>query len=238
MNRILPTAMLSVALIAGTPALSQAQALPTVLKIDKPAAGTSILIAVPEVSMALLTTSGPDPKEEWTQTAKKFLNTAALNGIKSRGYDAVSVDPAAYEGSRDLQMLKLNDAVTSAIQYTTYVKLPTKTSFDWTVGEGAAELRPEGAATPAAYVLFMNATGNYVSGGRIVAGAILAAVSGGGAGGAYMSGGGQTITATLVDLSTGKIVWYKTAAYSGMTDLRTEAGDNEAMDKLFKDLPL
>ncbi len=239
MNRCLSAAVLSLALAGGLALGAQGQEVaPTFLKIEKPAAGTPILVAMPETHMALLTTAGAQPKEEWSQNARIYLSAAVMDVVKGRSYEAVSVDPTAYEGSRDLQILKLNDAVTSAIQYNTYVKLPTKTRFDWTVGDGAAELRPDDAAKPAAYILFLSASGNYSSGGRMMMGAIMAAASGGAAGGALMAGGSQSITATLVDLNTGKIVWYRTAMYGGTTDLRTQAGEQEAVVKLFKDLPL
>lgn len=234
MRRLLCATAVSLSLCLSFAA--QAAPVATVVSVDKPAAGTPILIAVPETSMVLLTTGGAQPKQEWNQDATKNLGTALTNAIKARGYTPETVDPAAYDGSRDLQILKLNDTVTAAIQSNAYLPMPTKTSFDWTLGEGAAELRPESDTTPAAYILFVHASGNYSSGGRVAMGILLAA-AGSSAGGQLMAGGSQTLSGTLVDLNTGKIVWYKQVAFGAGTDLRTEAGDTAGVDALLKALP-
>ncbi len=226
------------ALGLGATSAAYAQAVPTVVSITKPAAGTPILIALPQVSMNLLTTGGVDPKEEWNQNTRKFLNAAAIDAVKARTYTAESVDPASYEGARELQVLKLNAVVTSAIVSSTWAKLPTKTGFDWTLGDGASALRPANETVPAAYMLFLNANGNYSSGGRVALGVLMAVASGGSAGGAQMAGGTQSLSATLVDLNTGQVVWYKQVMFMAGTDLRTEEGNKAAIESLFKTLPL
>jgi len=219
-------------------ASADAQVAPTVVSITKPAAGTPILIATPETSMNLLTTAGVDPKEEWNQNAKKNLASALATAIKGRGYSTEAVDPSGYADPHDLQVLKLNDVVTTAIQTNQFLRLPTKTGFDWTLGDGAADLRPADETTPAAYILFVQANGNYSSGGRMMMGALLAAASGGSAGGQLMAGGTQILSGTLVDLNTGQVVWYKQVSFMAATDLRTAGGDTAAVESLLKTLPL
>ena len=217
---------------------ASAQVVPTVTSITKPAAGTTILIATPQASMNLLTTAGVDPKEEWNQNATKNIASALADALKARSYATEAVDPSTYSDPHELQVLKLNDVVTSSLQSNIYQPLPTKTGFDWTLGEGAASLRPEGDATPAAYILFIHADGNYSSGGRVMMGVLLAAASGGNAGGQLMAGGTQILTGTLVDLNTGKVVWYNSISFLATTDLRTPAGDTAGVASLLKTLPL
>ncbi len=50
--------------------------------------------------------------------------------------------------------------------------------------------------------------------------------------------GGQVITGSLVDLKTGQIVWYQTMGVPSGTDIRTPEGAGEAVNILFKKLPL
>lgn len=207
----------------------------TFVKIEKPAEGTPILIIVPEVSLGMLTAGGAvDPKEEWSQNARKYLNDALTKQVAVRKYSTLSADLTAYEDSHDLQMLKLNDIVSDSILLSQFpmFKLPTKTTFDWTLGTGAAQLAPEGVESAPAYALFLRAKGSYSSSGRAVAWLAAAAL------GVSTPLGGQTMVASLVDLKTGRVVWYQNYIVPAGTDIRTAEGATNAVLGLFKKLPL
>lgn len=220
---------------AAAPAALADEPVPTYVKIAKPAAGTAVLVVKPEVQLGLLTASGStEPKEDWTKSALQFMSASVNDALQKKTYKINNVDLTAYEDPSAVQILKLNDAVTQTISTNGFVKLPTKTSFDYTLGDGAARLVPAGTDTAAqpAYALFLNVKGSYSSSGRAVValGAALAHTA--------VPMGGQFMQATLVDLKTGQIVWYKYKQVASGTDIRTQEGAAAEIDKLFKDLPL
>lgn len=236
MNRIFIAGAVALSLSFGAvTAASAAEPVPTVVKIEKPAAGTPVLVVLPTVELGLLTIGGAvEPKPEWNQNSQKFLNASFVKTLENKKYKTSGVDLATYENPEALQILKLNDAVMTSIQTNMWVKLPTKTTFDWTLGDGATSLVPATAdpAEPPAYALFVTARGSYQSGGRAamnVAAAML--------GGPIMTGS-QIMTGSLVDLKTGRIVWYQLMAVPSGTDIRTAEGAASATAKLFEKLPL
>ncbi len=223
---------LSFAAVAPT---ADAQAVPTVAKIAKPAEGTSVLIVLPTVSLGLLTASGStDPKQEWSENAQKFLNTALVKSLEARKYKTTGVDVTTFEDPSALQLLKLNDAVTQSIGMNKFVKLPTKPTFDWTLGSGASKLIPATTdpAPPPAYALFLNASGNYQSGGRAALNVGMALLGG------PIITGSQVMYGTLVDLKTGQVVWFEVMVVPSGTDIRTADGAYDAAIKLLQKLPL
>ncbi len=236
MKKLFVTTAVSVALCLGavgaTGAYAQ-EAVPTYVKIDKPAKGTPIMVVLPTVSLNLLTAAGTqEPKEDWSKSAQTFLNTSMTESMSKLDYKTVGVDLNTYEDPTALQMLKLNAAVTDSVFYNSIWKLPTKTTFDYTLGEDAAKLVPAGSDTVPAYALFVECKGSYSSSGRAAAMIFMAAM------GVGMPMGGQAMRATLVDLKTGQIVWYQLMIVPAGTDIRTAEGASEAVHSLFKQLPL
>jgi hypothetical protein len=237
MNRILTASLLALAISSATLAPAMAEAPVNYVKIAKPEAGTPVLLVQPEVSLALLTAGGSqDPKEEWSQSARKFIGESLNTVLSNRKYKTSTIDLTTYEDPRALQILKLNDAVIDSIalsQIITY-KLPTKTGFDWTLGDGVTTLVPADAAAdaPPAYALFVRVKGSYSSGGRAAMMIGMAAL------GAAIPMGGQTIQASLVDLKSGKVVWYNFMGVAAGTDIRTAEGAAAAVNTLTANLPL
>ena len=148
------------------------------------------------------------------------------------------LDPASQMG----QILRLNQAVALSIAQfsrpgsvlaTKKDPVTGKPLMDWTLGPGVAELR---SASGADYALFTYIRDSYASGGRtalrflgILAGAAM---------GSYLDiGGGLQIgVATLVDLHTGRVVWFNLMARR-TGDLRSEEGSRATVTELLKGLP-
>jgi len=236
MNRIMIAGAMALGLsfVAAAPSV-YAEPVPTVATITKPAEGTQVLVVLPTVSLGLLTASGStDPKQEWSENAQKFLNTALVKSLETRKYKTTGVNLNTYEDPSALQLLKLNDAVTQSISMNKFVKLPTKPTFDWTLGNGATKLIPASAdpAAPPAYALFLNATGNYQSGGRAALNVGMALLGG------PIITGSQIMYGTLVDLKTGQVVWFELMVVPSGTDIRTAEGATAAATKLLQKLPL
>jgi hypothetical protein len=237
-RRALSLAALAFALCASPVTSLQAMAAdtPTSVPIAKPAEGTHFLLVKPEITLALLTASGMhEPKVEWSKSAQDNLSAALTKAIVTRKQvvDTVAVD--IYDTPRAIQIIKLNEVVTASIYLNRLpaYKLPTKTGFDWTLGEGAATLLPavtEGTPAPK-YALFINGEGTFSSGGRAAMMVGMALL------GASMPMGGQSLRASLVDLQTGQIVWAEFQTVAAGTDIRTPEGADAAVEKLLKALP-
>lgn len=208
--------------------------------IEKPAAGTVILAMKSDVTLSELTATGTaDPKLEWAENARRYIDEAISARLTAKGYAIVRADPSTFTDEPALQALKLNDAVDLSIMSHSYAmgagKLPTKTSFDWTIGEGARHLIPEnlrnGSEVPR-FALFVKVKGTYSSGGRklMMIGAAM--------GGVAIPMASQAIEASVLDLQTGQIVWHQFVIVSFGVDIRTEPGAKAQVETLLKDLPL
>lgn len=200
--------------------------------LTKPAAGARVLLVEPDVSLALLTASGlQEPRADWSETAEKNLADAISGDLKAKNHVYSTLDPDDAMGGRVGQLLRLNEAVGGSIQVFSYgpVKLPTKKTFDWTLGEGAQAI---GETYGADYALFVSGRGSYASSGRVAAAVGLSLL------GVGVPLGGQYAQASLVDLKTGRVVWYNVAFASPSADMREAAGADSLAGSLLKDIPL
>jgi hypothetical protein len=211
------------------------------LRID----GTVVLVE-PDIQLSLITTGGlPEPREAWSRDARRFYadavraHLAAANTPQAPDFDIPDdLDPDSRLG----QVVRLNEAVALSISQfllpggalATKRDAAGRPRLDWTLGEGVAEL---GAASDADYALFTYVRDSYASGGRTalrVFGFIAGAAMGTGL---DIGGGQQHGIATLVDLRTGKVVWFnQLARHSG--DLREPDEARKTVDRLLEDLPL
>lgn len=194
----------------------------------KPPAGARIILIQPDVHLAVLTASGlQDPRADWSAQGTGNLTAEMSSSLKARSHQFRMVNPEGAMEGRTGQLLRLNEAVTKSIPYG---YIPTKKgAFDWTLGEGAQAL---GSAYDADYALFVTARGTYASGGRVVAMIGFAAL------GVSVPLGNQYAMASLVDLKTGRIVWYNTALAGPNADMRQPEGAKVLVTAMLKDAPL
>ena len=197
------------------------------------AADTKVLLVQPDVQLALLTASGlQERRADWSEGGQANLNMAIAEALEGRSHSIQTLDPAASMEGRTGQLLRLHEAVGASVQAFEYsgLKLPTKQgTFDWTLGEGAQTIQ---AATGADYALFVTARGNYASDGRkaMMVGAALLGVS--------VPLGSQTVMASVVDLRTGRVVWFNLAIAGPQADIRTPEGARILTKDLLKGVPL
>lgn len=194
----------------------------------KPPAGARIILLQPEVHLAVLTASGlQEARADWSQQGEDNLAAEMSASLKARAHQFRMIDPEGAMEGRTGQLLRLNEAVTRSIPYG---YIPTKKgAFDWTLGEGAQAL---GSAYEADYALFVTARGTYASGGRVVAMIGFAAL------GVSVPLGNQYAMASLVDLKTGRVVWYNTALAGPNADMRQPDGAKLLVTAMLKDAPL
>lgn len=191
-----------------------------------------VLLAQPDIELKLLTASGLlEPRADWTASAKTNMQAAVEATLKGKSHSLTVLDPATAMEGREGQVLRLNGAVGASIMtYGMYGPgLPSKTGFDWTLGDGTQLLAAKYGTD---YALFVYGRGSYSSGGRV------AMMIGAAALGVSIPMGGQQAMASLVDLKTGKVIWFNYAVASPGADMRSPEGAKLLTDALLKGLPL
>lgn len=199
----------------------------------RPTAGSQVMALQPDVQLALLTASGmQEPRADWSQQAKANLTRELENQLKAKAHGFKIVDPESVMGGRTGQLLRLNEAVGQSIIVFSYsgLKLPTKgKDFDWTLGEGVKALASDQGAD---YALFVNARGTYASGGRYATAIGMAML------GVSVPLGQQQVLASLVDLKTGRVVWFNVVTAGPSADMREAEGASSLCASLLKNIPL
>lgn len=198
----------------------------------KPAAGARILLMQPEVELSLLTAGGvQEPRADWSKAARANLARQLEEQMKTRAHGLNVVDEDDVTDPRSNQLLRLHDAVGQSVLMFNYgpLRLPTKAGFDWTLGPGAQALAAEHKAD---YALFVQAKGTYASGGRIATAIGMSLL------GVSVPLGQQQVFASLVDLKTGKVVWFNVAVAGPNADMRETPGANSLTASLLKNIPL
>jgi hypothetical protein len=212
------------------------------MKADaKIGAGKSVVILEADVELSELTASGlEETRVDWTKAAEKFISDGLHQEIAGRGAQIKPVvkieDEAIADQVKQLELLSQTVGYSIVIfQISPYGKLPTKRKgFDWTIGPNAKVLRD---AYGADYALITYVRDSYSTGGRKAL-AIFGMLAGAATGvGANVSLGQRIGYTTLIDLSTGKVVWCNFMA-SGAGDLREEKGAKSVLKTLLSGLPL
>ncbi|MDJ0968879.1 MAG: hypothetical protein QNJ06_03180 [Kiloniellales bacterium] len=217
--------------------LSACVQVPGTVRID-PAAqslrGAKVLIMQPDVEVSELTVGGLlEPNAAWTAAAERNIDRALERVLAEQGANWVHLNPNGklIRTPAVSQLVKLHGAVGASIlvhDYAGGVPLLNKNGkFDWTLGKDAAIL---GKAYKADYALFVFFRDSFSSDARIALNVLTALV------GAGVQGGQQLGFASLVDLRTGRIVWFNIMA-RGTGDLREAEAAVDASQVLLAELP-
>ena len=195
------------------------------------AASKNVLLVTPDIELSELTAGGANaPRADWTKAAIDRMAQDIAATLSARGVAVTRADSAA--DRRESQIVKLNSAVGQAILLHLYyspIKLPEKgDALDWTLGPGVGVLREKYHGD---YALFVHLRDSYSSTGRqaLIGVAALLLVP--------VPGGFQSGFASLVDLRTGKIVWFN-RLLSVNGDLRNEDDARDTVGELLQGLPL
>lgn len=198
----------------------------------KPTPGASVLTLRPDVELSELSAVGlQQPRADWSTTARDNLTSAIKNALDAKGVKYSILDPSSVEEGRNAQLLRLNSAVNASILlYNLNLgSLPThKDDFNWTLGDGAKNL---GETYGADYALYILARGSYSTSGRKLMFLAMAAA------GVGLPMGGQSLLVSLVDLKTGRVIWYNLAQASPDADMRSSEGASALMTDVLKSAP-
>jgi len=193
-------------------------------------AGSKLVIVPADMELYSISAGGVvEPRADWTESAQKNFLTALDGEQKLLGPGFIKLDAAAADDLFDV--LALERAVASAIAMhhrNGDMQLQTKGQrLDWSMGDA---VKPLAERTGADYALFTWVRHSYASSERKAAMLALALI------GAISIGGEQEAHATLVDLHTGRIVWFNQIdRMSG--DLREPKPAKETVEALLKDFP-
>jgi hypothetical protein len=171
-----------------------------------------------------------EPKADWTDAASRHFKAALIEKKKSLG--ATTIELSEKDIDEVAEVNTLHAAIARAISMHHFgpgsLNLPTKAGkLDWSLGDTVHVIKEK---TGADYALFSWIRDSYASGERVVTMVVLAAF------GIGVTGGSQVGYASLVDLNTGRIVWFnRLLRVSG--DLREATKAVETLNALLDKFP-
>lgn len=194
-------------------------------------ASESRLVVVP-VDMELFSISAggvSEPKADWTEAATRHFRAALEHQKDLLGANLLELT------ERDLDDLADINALHGAVAQSVFLhhmldtmKLPTKNGqLDWSMGDA---VKPIQDRTGADYALFTWVRDSYASAERKAAMVAMALL------GVGLSGGAQIGYASLVDLRTGRLVWFNVLRRAS-GDLREAGAARETVQTLLVGFP-
>jgi hypothetical protein len=194
-------------------------------------AGSKLVIVPADMELFSISAGGVlEPKADWTEAAQKNFKAALAVRRDQLGANAVELQDAELDEFSELNALQRAVAEAVFVHHTGMgMKLPTKNErLDWSLGEAVKPLK---ARTGADYALFTWIRDSYASDERkatMIALALLGAIS---------FGGEQIGYASLVDLNSGRVVWFNDLRrMSG--DMRDEKAAMETVETLLEGFPV
>jgi hypothetical protein len=191
-----------------------------------------VIVLMPvDVELFSLSAGGVvEPKADWTAAAQQHMKSAIAQ--KKAQLKLVSQELSEAEADTFGEQVGLHAAVAGAIALHHGVggpwRLPTKAGvLDWSFGDAMQPLREK---TKARYGLFVWVRDSYASAERKAAMVALALL------GVGITGGFQVGYASLVDLDSGRVVWFNRLA-RGAGDWREAGPAKESIDALLSGFP-
>jgi hypothetical protein len=227
-------ALLAGALLAGV----VASASPAFAQSKNLAPGFSALqvgskVAIMPTDIELFSISGGgvlEPKADWTEAAARHFKNALIEK-KKKALKLEVAEVSERDADEFAEVNALHGAIARAIALHHFgpMQLPTKDGkLDWSMGEATRAIKK---ATGADYALFTWVRDSYASAERVAAMIALALV------GVGVGGGMQTGYASLVELETGRVLWFnRLLRASG--DLREADKAAETIDALLDSFPV
>lgn len=217
--------------------LSACVQLPTTVRLDpaaQPMRGAKVLIMQPDVEVSELTAGGLlEPNAAWTAAAEANIDRALERVLADMGANWVHINRNGklIRSPKVSQLVKLHQIVGTSIRLYEYGRVPPLLSkqgaFDWTLGKDAAAL---GRAYKADYALFVHFRDSFSSDARVAMNVVTTILFG------QAQGGLQSGFASLVDLRSGKIVWFN-EFWRETGDLREAEAAVDASKVLLAELP-
>lgn len=193
-------------------------------------AGSRLVIIPADMELYSQSAGGVlEPRADWTDAAQKNFHTALMARAAVVGSDSIELK------DQDLDELAQVNALHGAVAEAVFVHhmlqrpaLPTKEGrLDWTLGDAIKPLREK---TGADYAVFFWVRDSYASAERKAAMVAMALF------GVVVPGGSQIGYSSLVDLHTGRIVWFNSLVRA-TGDLREPTPAAETVEALLRGFP-
>lgn len=202
---------------------------------ERPAASKLVLVPFDMELFSLSAGGVLEPRADWTDAAQKHFRTALMARKDIVGPGTLELKESDLDELGQLNAL--HGTVAEAVFAHHMMKmpaLPTKNeALDWTLGDAVTPLR---ARTGADYALFFWVRDSYATAER-KATMVAMTIVGAALGVAVIPAGGQQIGyASLVDLKTGRIVWFNNLMRAS-GDLREAVPAAETVEALLKTFP-
>lgn len=196
-----------------------------------------ILLMPIDIQLSTLTAGGVlQPEAEWTANATRYVEDCLERKMGSMNVhllcpgEIARIEMSEKEQQKNIQLQKLHETVGNTIlvhKYVPMLRLPSKETFDWSLGPETQFLKEKFGAD---YALFVYIRDSYASGGRKAFFIVAAAL------GVGIPMGQQVGFASLVDLETGDVVWFNRLGREA-GDLRTPGAATESVELLLCDFP-
>ncbi|MBA2674476.1 hypothetical protein [Ramlibacter sp.] len=193
-------------------------------------AGSKLLVMPADMELFSISAGGvTEPRADWTEAAQKNVKAALEARRAQLGAQVVELSEAQLDEFSEVAALHRAVADAIWVHHTRRgLELPTKAGkLDWSLGESARVLKQR---TGADYALFTWVRDTYASNERKAAIVALALLGG------FNTGGEQNGYASLVDLNTGRIVWFNDLRRM-WGDLREPQVAAETVEALLKGFP-
>jgi hypothetical protein len=234
--RAAAAALLAVAAMWGTVAEAQTPSRNLAPGFSSRAAGSKLVIVPADMELFSVSGGGViEPRADWTDAAQKHFRSALMARKEVVAGQVQELKEADLDEFGQLNALHGTVAEAVFMHHMRRMPaLPTKNdALDWTLGEAVKGLHER---TSADYALFFWVRDSYASAERKAA-MVAMTIVGAAFGLAIIPAGGQQVGyASLVDLKTGRIVWFNNLArVSG--DLREPKAAEETVEALLQTFP-
>ena len=196
--------------------------------------GARVVIMPTDIELFSISAGGVlEPKADWTEAASKHFKEAMIEKKQKLGLS--SVELTANQADEVEEVNALHGAIARAISIHHFgaLTLPSKDGkLDWSIGEPVQLIRQ---MTGADYALFSWVRDSYTSDERKAAMVGIAILTLGRV--VPIAGGLQTGYASLVDLNTGRVLWFN-RLQRGSGDLREADKAAETVEALLSEFPI
>lgn len=197
--------------------------------------GAKVALMPADIELFSISAGGvSEPRADWTEAASQHFKAGLARKQQALGLNAVDI--AEKDADELAEINGLHAAIARSIALHHFgpasLHLPTKEGqLDWSLGDSVQAIKK---ATGADYALFSWVRDGYASAERKAAMVAIAVLS---LGRAIPGGGAQVGYASLVDLNTGRVLWFN-RLQRGTGDLREADAAVETLDALVGSLPV
>lgn len=206
----------------------------TTNEFTPPEGPTKTLMTTPDVEVGAILASGLiEPRAEWSIAARNNLQSAISAHLEKRDTNVTVMNADQILTPKQIQILKLTDTVVAASESRAQLKHKDDV-FDLTVGPEAAALKSIAGSD---YALLTSASAAFQTAGKMAVNAAMLVLSAYTGTTTAIQVGAQQAQVSLVDLTSGDIVWTNKAILGG-TDIRKPESAEKIAETLLKDFPL